>query len=277
MKMPISIFPNVTEYTRANWTGYLKPRDVTLKLSAFPSYATLTNPAKGLYCISKPAAEDYSTPSTSIGDTIFTFTDIPANSKLVIVLEPLSNDILEFEPGNKFTAWQKGKIYNFDSKSDFIHLDNLADIKPAHCACAVSKSVLSGTFTWSQTFGFEGFKKIYYAFVDADRLDACLSGNHLKSISVGDKLGLVYWDGTECVDAGESMFVASKDYNVLVASYSPPNYGYGLKLLKNDTGERTEPFLLKAGTVNLSAYDATITGIETTGDVCLKDHLWHVI
>ena len=275
MKMPISIFPNVTEYTRANWTGYLKPRDVTLKLSAFPSYATLTNPAKGLYCISKPAAEDYSTPSTSIGDTIFTFTDIPANSKLVIVLEPLSNDILEFEPGNKFTAWQKGKIYNFDSKSDFIHLDNLADIKPAHCACAVSKSVLSGTFTWSQTFGFEGFKKIYYAFVDADRLDACLSGNHLKSISVGDTLGLVYWDGTHTDGDVNLEVVASSKFVTADGTTTE-----GKPMLSYWNGQKHEQLLDHAGTINLASHAPAfnvITVQTRSGAVCLKDHLWHVI
>ena len=129
----------------------------------------------------------------------------------------------------------------------------------------------------------EGFSRFYPNEGTTDWMDVrffdpyIVLKSHLKPIAVGDKLGLVYWDGTECVDAGESMFVASKDYNVLAASYSPPNYGYGLKLLKNDTGERTEPFLLKAGTVNLSAYDATITGIETTGETLLKDHLWHVI
>ena len=103
--------------------------------------------------------------------------------------------------------------------------------------------------------------------------------DHLKPISIGDKLGLVYWDGIFASNTGASISIKT---DVTSPTGKPwywvtarENGDKGLSLY--DAYNQTKTILDHAGTINLSYLDAQVTQIEDTTEPLLKDHLFHVI
>ena len=173
MKLPISIFPNVTEYTRANWTGYLKPAHVKLDSYSIPDkpkpYTTVTQRPDGLIVIKKKGGTTFAVDETNVSGLKLTVSGIPANSKMVILHE-LTEGAADWK-----TGWKKGTAYSDFSKGTT--LDDSADAQKLGCHVTALTDVLSGTKTFKLGYGWECSHTVYIAFYDADRLDACLSGN----------------------------------------------------------------------------------------------------
>ena len=97
-------------------------------------------------------------------------------------------------------------------------------------------------------------------------------GHYVKPISVGDKLGLVYWDGTFTPNTGASIQIERTEGWAYITARKGSDKGLSLY---NADGTRT--LLDHKGTINLSGLDATVTVIEDTNEPLLKDHLFHVI
>ena len=100
---------------------------------------------------------------------------------------------------------------------------------------------------------------------------------YVKPISVGDKLGLVYWDGTTfSADSTYAVFVKNNPDWDCVYLYKGWG-GLGVRKISTDTNKILIPNG-STGTVNLSGYGFTITGIANgTGTNPLGKHLMHVI
>ena len=174
MKLPISIFPNVTEYTRANWTGYLKPAHVKLDSYSIPDipkpYTTVTQRPDGTIVVKKKGGTSLAQDETNVWGLKLTISGIPANSKMVILHE-LTEGAADLK-----TGWKKGSNYSdFGSGKT---LDDSADAQKARCHVTAQTETLSGTVTFTLGYGWECSHTVYIAFYDADRLNACLTGNH---------------------------------------------------------------------------------------------------
>jgi hypothetical protein len=100
-------------------------------------------------------------------------------------------------------------------------------------------------------------------------------GYYVKPISVGDKLGLVYWDGW-IPEEGKSyywlMMTSNPDWQFVYlsnASYWPK----GLGVVKNG-GVPSKVLLKDKGTVSLSGYSFTVASSDIS---VMQNHIWHVI
>ena len=127
----------------------------------------------------------------------------------------------------------------------------------------------------------EGFSRFYPNENSTDWMDIrffdpyIVLKSHLKPISVGDKLGLVYWDGTH-TDGGANLEVVASSKFVTADGTTTE----GKPMLSYWNGAKHEQLLDHAGTINLASHNPAfnvITVQTRTGAVCLKDHLWHVI
>ena len=181
MKLPISIFPNVTEYARANWTGYLKPAQVKLDSYSIREKAqkttTITQRPDGVIVMKKKANNAWGEGDYNVAGTKITISNIPANSAIVVVHEMIAdapdwaNPWTKESATDEFAGNPKTKVLNTseDGKHELVKV------------CG-SKTAVSGTITLSIQYGYEGYHTVYFAFYDKDRLDACLSGNHLMHV-----------------------------------------------------------------------------------------------
>lgn len=101
-------------------------------------------------------------------------------------------------------------------------------------------------------------------------------GFYVKSIALGDSLGLVYWDGT-LFNVTERGFVLTGDF--FIGARSNPSGGLepGLVTLGNDAPHKT--WLNKAGTTNFEAItkNRVVREIQGGDNDKLVNHLFHVI
>ena len=144
----------------------------------------------------------------------------------------------------------------------------LAKIEPKYCP-NISFYVKANYTSWGKNFKVTD-GKLTYADGTAIQQKGCY---YVKSLAVGDKLGLVYWDGTR-TSSGCNLKVTSADHYVAGdAPTASPTLSYWINNV-------FYPLLDHAGTINLINHNPELI-IETlqskTGGVCLKDHLWHVI
>ena len=181
MKLPISIFPNVTEYARANWTGYLKPAQVKLDSYSIREKAqkttTITQRPDGVIVMKKKANNAWGQGDYNVEGTKITISNIPANSAIVVVHEMIADAPDWANPWTKESATDE-----FAGNPETKVLNTSEDGKHELVKVCGSKTAVSGTITLQLQYGYEGYHTVYFAFYDKDRLDACLSGNHLKSI-----------------------------------------------------------------------------------------------
>ena len=143
--------------------------------------------------------------------------------------------------------------------------------------------------TWMiQLTAFSGVIAFYYNFWGVDQVTiAALSENdynrllqvpygydHLKPISVGDKLGLVYWDGV-FTEEGKAIAVQmttdNPDWQFVYLSKAD-YWARGLGVVK-DGGTPHKRLLEGAGTINLTDYGFTLKDDNGT----FKSHVFHVI
>ena len=125
-----------------------------------------------------------------------------------------------------------------------------------------------------QTIIFWFYDRTIYDLFSVDYLPNP-HGLRLKPISVGDTLGLVYWDGTP-TDGGCNLEVVASSKFVTADGTTTE----GKPMLSYWNGAKHEQLLDHAGTINLASHNPAfnvITVQSKTGAVCLKDHLWHVI
>ena len=133
---------------------------------------------------------------------------------------------------------------------------------------------LSGTVQW-KLVDLNGSAPTSYTILKRVRIRVfdpyIVLKSHLKPISVGDKLGLVYWDGDHSIGGNyihTSNVAGDKGYmlNVDAGYFNYYTNGNYIKLLD------------KAGTVNLNnllgATDMTVSAIRGTE---FQKHLFHVI
>ena len=252
MKLPISIFPNVTEYAKANWTGYLEPRDITLtnhtNLGAGVTWEMLD---KGTIHIHKPYSQ-------TVRNALMEWkAQCPANTKVIVMFRGIDG-----YPG----LADQAAIF-----SGVACTKKMDDGKTAIYVSDTNGWTLTGlTFANSAIW----FTDCYISLVNGDRLDACLSGNHLKPISAGDKLGLVYWDGTKYNSPSEgyiSLCTTADGKNIFV--YTSPSFGNGIGIVQPG-GASWQHLGDGAGTYNLSAFGLTLTQANPAET---DKHLMHVI
>ena len=252
MKLPISIFPNVTEYTKANWTGYLEPRDITLtNHTDLGSDITWEMFDKGTIHIHKPR-------ENSITNALMEWkTQCPDNTKVVVMFRDT-----------------QGRATDWPDLAVFKGIPMTRKMEDGNTAIYVSDTngwTLTGlTFDIAVSWASD----VYISLVNGDRLDACLSGNHLKSISVGDKLGLVYWDGTYFGTDGAYLtrVSGSDDWAYIYATDVWDDTGC-LGLVREGAGV-TKTLLAKPGTINLSDYGISLA---KSTSLITGNHLMHVI
>ena len=144
----------------------------------------------------------------------------------------------------------------------------MAKIELKYCP-NISFYVKANYTSWGKNFKVTDGKLTY---ADGTSIQT-KGGYYVKPISVGDKLGLVYWDGTFTPGTNASIKLNRPEGEFITAR---TNHDNGLSLFNNITKTR-RTLREQAGTINLSGLNATVTVIETTGETLLKDHLWHVI
>lgn len=106
-------------------------------------------------------------------------------------------------------------------------------------------------------------------------------GCYVKPISVGDKLGLVYWDGYVTPTTGGAIRSTSTlpgytNARVWCGSDSTASGPLFLNWYISSL-VRQDRLLAKPGTINLSEFELTVAQIETSTSDYLANHLWHVI
>jgi hypothetical protein len=273
MKLPISIFPNVTEYTRANWTGYLKTRDITLtNHTDLGSDVTWEMFDKGTIHIHKPYSQSVN------GALMEWSTKAPDNTRVVVMFTGTDH---------QEARWTSLAVFKGVAMTQKMNDGN----------CIIYISDTKGWTLTGLTFDIEAkwFTDCYISLYDADRLDACLTGNHLKSISVGDKLGLIYWDGDTTMNL-KSISTVSTKANLdpahpapgakvwlcyIVKGQSTTIDTEGLGLVSRDwttivpRKQLLSKSLMKAGTLDLTPCELTIESFQDTPG--LQNHIWHVI
>ena len=245
--LPKKLFNSLTDWTKANYTSW-GWKNVTIDPKSWTVDAGITMTQVDESTFSFRGANKYG--GSGIGASTKLITGLSA-----LVRTPKSTKIVKVQIGTLVTSEGHIKISPAfsDSAYNYFYIDALTTAKDG-----------IGRFYTIESATEKGMDiRFFDPYI--------ILKSHLKPISVGDKLGLVYWDGDHsiignyvdcCNVAGDKAYTLNVDagyFNYYVS-------GDYIKLLD------------KAGTVNLSnllgVTDFTVLAIRGTE---FQKHLFHVI
>ena len=280
MLLPINLFNNLTAYTKTNWQCGLGPeQEITWSpyaVSTVENWSKLNVVAKGNY--TKLTFKDEATDANYIAGAIYANVSsyqgwIPVY-KITFKSKEAMDDFGPAANGINCSFWGL-ELQSITLTAYWVDEKNLvAYYIFSPDTLKYLKSNKGQHFRWFAVDGAKPIDKAHCKSLEIQMVPVdWLAAGKKATISVRDKLGLVYWDGTFTPNTGASIQIKPADLSWAYLT-AREDADKGLSLY---TADGTRTFREPAGTINLSGLNATVTVIETTGDVCLKDHIWHVI
>ena len=166
----------------------------------------------------------------------------------------------------------------------------MARIELKYCP-SISFYIKANYTSWGKNFKVTDGKLTY---ADGSAIQT-IGGYYVKPLSVGDKLGLIYWDGDTTMNL-QSISTVSTKANLDPAHPAPGAKVWvcyiikgqsttidteGLGLVSRDwvtivpRKQLLSKSLMKAGTLDLTPCELTIESFQDTPG--LQNHIWHVI
>ena len=286
MLLPINLFDNLTCYTKANWQCGLAPKAERTwsKWQGLDGFNNIKQTTVGNYT----RFEWTDSAAESDWLAVALYADEQLYSGWAFVLKMTFRSATAMKNWNPWTGALKMSYSLNDKPTDLTVVSQYVDdanlcvyyILPAENLKKLKDAKGNQSFSW---FAFGETKVISRAYFDKVEVQMVpvdwLAAGKKAPISVGDKLGLVYWDGGTFTSEETYALGCSgnADWNC-VGLYA----GWGglcLRHVQNDVNQVLIPNGSK-GTINLSGYGFTVSTIyQGTGGTerSLKGHLFHVI
>lgn len=284
MLLPINLFDNLTCYTKANWQCGLAPEAERTwsKWQGLDGFNNIKQTTVGNYTrfewTDSAAESDWLAVALYANEQLY--------SGWAFVLKMTFRSAAAMKNWNPWTGALKmsyslnGKPTDLTVVSQYVDDANLCAyyIIPAENLKKLKDAKGNQSFSWFAFGETKIISRVYFDKVEVQMVPVdWLAAGKKAPISAGDKLGLVYWDGTTfSADSTYAVFVKNNPDWDCVYLYKGWG-GLGVRKISTDTNKILIPNG-STGTVNLSGYGFTITGIANgKGTNPLGKHLMHVI
>jgi hypothetical protein len=278
MLLPINLFDNLTAYTKTNWQCGLGPKnEITWSpyaVSTVENWDKLNVVAKGNYTkfTFKDEAADANYIAGAIYASVSSYQGWVPVYKITFKSKEAMDDFGPATNGINFSFWGL-KLQNITLTAYWIDERNLvAYYIFAPNTLKYLKANKGQKFAWFAISNEKPIDKAHCKSLEVQMVPVdWLAAGKKASIAVGDKLGLVYWDGT--ITAGGN-FLLIKNSTIQTDADYLNFYHEGAYTKILDTAGTTMWF---SGAPLQAAYHDGAWDYSTTATNELLPHLWHVI